>query len=292
MATWLIRRLRVPATALCCASRGSRNDALKNPNTICLKMQAILIPIFRGPLWAGRFTPIGCTARNDYAVRHFIFSTRRREDGRLRHLPYTVSLPGKNSHTNPIAQADFTSQAVGWLACCLFILLSLLLIPHAGIQDDESLFALPLWLPMESRFEIRIFHHDVALMIASYLGTLKTCIYWPIFKLVGSGVFAVRVPMLLAGVASIHFFFKLLLRSGPPAAAYLGALLLATEPTFLLTNTFDWGPVALEHLLLIAGGYALLRFVQGGRNEPKFLAIGFFLFGLALWNKALFLWAL
>ena len=154
------------------------------------------------------------------------------------------------------------------------------------------MFALPLWLPMESRFEIRIFHHDLALMIASYLGTLKTCIYWPIFKFVGSGPFAVRVPMLLAGATSIHFFFKLLLRIGPPAAACLGALLLATEPTFLLTNTFDWGPVALEHLLLITGSYALVRFVQGQRNEPKFLAIGFFLFGLALWNKALFLWAL
>jgi dolichyl-phosphate-mannose-protein mannosyltransferase len=187
---------------------------------------------------------------------------------------------------------NFTRQAIGWLACCLFILLSLLLIPHAGIQDDESLFALPLWLPVESQFEIRIFHHTVALMIASYLGTLKTCIYWPIFKFVGSGVFAVRVPMLLAGAASVYFFFKLLLRCGPPAAACLGALLLASEPTFLLTNTFDWGPVALEHLLLITGGYALVRFVQGQRNEPKFLAIGFFLFGLALWNKALFLWAL
>jgi hypothetical protein len=167
------------------------------------------------------------------------------------------------------------------------------MIPYAGIQDDEALFALPLWESLGRYFELRIFHRHLPLMLMSYLGTLKTAIYWPVLRVFGSGVWAVRLPMVLAGAVTVYFFYKLLRRSGvrrPVAAALFGAFLLATDPTFLLTNTFDWGPVALEHLLLVTGCYVLVLFHD--KPRPRYLAIGFVLFGLALWNKALFLWAL
>ena len=67
------------------------------------------------------------------------------------------------------------------------------------------------------------------------------------------------------------------------AGALLAAVLLATDPTFLLTDTFDWGPVALQHLLLVSGCLLIARGRLGG---------GAFLFGLALWNKTIFLWTL
>jgi 4-amino-4-deoxy-L-arabinose transferase-like glycosyltransferase len=171
-------------------------------------------------------------------------------------------------------------------------LLSVLMIPYAGIQDDESLFALPFWEPMGRRYELRIFHHHLPLMLMSYLGTLKTALYWPLFKIFGSGIWVVRLPMVLVGAVTVYFFYRLLLRCGsrPLFAAATGAFLLATDPTFVLTDTFDWGPVALEHLLLVAGCYLLVRFQESG--ERRDLAAGFLLFGLALWNKALFVWAL
>jgi hypothetical protein len=102
----------------------------------------------------------------------------------------------------------------------------------------------------------------------------------------------VRLPMVLVGAVTIYFFYRLLLRCGarPVFAAAIGAFLLATDPTFVLTDTFDWGPVALEHLLLVVGCYLLVRFQESG--ERRDLAAGFLLFGLALWNKALFVWAL
>ena len=57
---------------------------------------------------------------------------------------------------------------------------------------------------------------------------------------------------------------------------------------YLLTSCFDWGPVALQHLLTIGGALALVRFFQR-RREPA-LALGAFLFGLALWDKAIAIW--
>jgi hypothetical protein len=78
----------------------------------------------------------------------------------------------------------------------------------------------------------------------------------------------------------------------------LGALLLASDASFILTDTFDWGPVAIEHFLLVTGCFFLVKFSQSCGAESHRISghwnlfLGFFLFGLALWNKAIFIWAL
>lgn len=76
----------------------------------------------------------------------------------------------------------------------------------------------------------------------------------------------------------------------------MATLLLATDPTFLLTDTFDWGPVAIEHLLLVTACLALVKYhqerAQNSHPAERWLALGFLCIGLALWNKAVFLWAL
>jgi hypothetical protein len=59
---------------------------------------------------------------------------------------------------------------------------------------------------------------------------------------------------------------------------------------YLLTVCFDWGPVALQHLLLVGGLFLLLRFYQTGSQLS--LALGFLLWGLAMWDKALAIWML
>jgi 4-amino-4-deoxy-L-arabinose transferase-like glycosyltransferase len=174
------------------------------------------------------------------------------------------------------------------------MLLSAMLIPYAGIQDDEALFAQPLFEPVARDSRVVIFHHTVPLMIMSYLGALKTWIYAPLLLWFGSGVWAVRLPMAVAGAITIFLFFELILLARVQAAilaATLGAFLLATDPAFLLTNTFDWGPVALEHLLLVTGCLLLTRFALGPQRA-RYLFWGFFAFGLALWDKAIFFWAL
>jgi len=165
----------------------------------------------------------------------------------------------------------------------LWVLLGLLLIPYAGIQTDEPFFAVPIYEPPLPNYCVSLFHHLIPLMIFPYTGTLKSLLYWPILKSFGPGPYSLRIPVVLIGAATIALFLWLSERMAGARAAFLAFALLATDPSFLLTDTFDWGPVALEHLLLVTG-CLLITFRRPG--------LGFFCFGLALWNKATFVWAL
>ncbi|MGA2216184.1 MAG: hypothetical protein ABSH31_23125, partial [Bryobacteraceae bacterium] len=59
-------------------------------------------------------------------------------------------------------------------AACLFLLLGTLLIPRAGLEVDETLFAQPLYYRLSPDFELGILHHKVPVMIIAYIGTFKT----------------------------------------------------------------------------------------------------------------------
>jgi 4-amino-4-deoxy-L-arabinose transferase-like glycosyltransferase len=183
-------------------------------------------------------------------------------------------------------------------SCSLTILAGCALIPYAGIQMDEALFAGPYYQIVAREFRVRLFHHDVPLMVMTYIGTLKTLLYWPLIAIFGSNfqahplsaAWVLRLPTVLAGALTVWLFFYLTKRSAGNNAAVVAALLLASDPTFLLTNTFDWGPVALEHLLLVTACLFLVKYAQDGVERD--LPLGFFFLGLALWNKAVFVWAL
>jgi hypothetical protein len=168
-------------------------------------------------------------------------------------------------------------------AALLFTVLGLVLIPLAGIQNDEALFAAQLFTGGYPPYSLGIFGHHPPLMVFPYTGALKTYLYWPIFKIFAPGPYSLRIPVLLAGTLTILLFYYFARRIAGPRAAIFGAVLLATDPTFLLSNTFDWGPVALQHLLLVA---ALCLFVGGN------LRVACFVCGFALWEKSVFLWPL
>jgi len=169
------------------------------------------------------------------------------------------------------------------IAAAVFVLLGIALIPYAGIEDDEIAFLTPFFWPTNLNYSIRLFDHDVVLMIQSYAGTLKTLLYSPIYLLFKPGPAALRIPIVLIGAITIVLFYLLAGALAGKQAAILAALLLASDPIFLLTDTIDWGPVAIEHLLLVSG---CLLFVK---KRPVW---GAFLFGLAMWNKATFIWSL
>ena len=176
------------------------------------------------------------------------------------------------------------------LLCILFFAAGAALVPYVGIQSDEALFSEPLYTQVARQFRIRPFHDNIPLMVMSYVGALKTWLYAAIFALWKPGVWSLRLPVLLAGAATIWLFYRLLDRAVGARAAVAGAALLATDTTFLLTTTFDWGPVALQHLLLTGG--MLLVLVGYQDQSRKKVGWGFFLFGLAMWDKALFAWML
>jgi hypothetical protein len=184
----------------------------------------------------------------------------------------------------PTAPARRTAPAVILIGVSLFFAaLGVILIPLAGIQDDEALFTYPLFNRANPQFALSVFHHHLPLMVFAYSGALKTYLYWPVLKLVPSNAYSLRFPMVLAGVLTVLLFYFFTKEIAGIHAALLAAVLLATDPSFLLADTFDWGPVALQHLLLVAGCYLIVR----GN-----LRSGFFVFGLALWDKSVFVWPL
>ena len=182
----------------------------------------------------------------------------------------------------------------GLAASGLFILLAILVIPYAGIQADEALFSVPLFPYIRKDLRLPILPHHVPLMLMTYIGSLKTLLYWPVFRIFGASLWTLRLPVALLGAITIFFFYNLANVSGGRRAAAMGAFLLATDPVFLLTNTFDWGPVALEHVFLVTGCWLVYRFGHNSGSDAGIwnLAAGFFCWGLALWNKAIFIWAL
>jgi len=179
-------------------------------------------------------------------------------------------------------------------ASALFIFLGALLIPYAGIQADEALFSTPLFPYAPQGSPLPAFSHQIPLMIMTYIGSLKTLLYWPIFRILGASAWTLRLPAVLIGSITVFIFYRLARSAANARVAVLGSFLLATDPVFVLTNTFDWGPVALEHAFLVTGCWLVFRFTTNATAQSRLwdLAGGFFCWGLALWNKAIFIWAL
>lgn len=173
----------------------------------------------------------------------------------------------------------------------LFILLAVPFIERLGLYEDETLFGLAVFPPYHLvGYSENVFGYELPLMIMSYVGTLKSILYKLIFSAVDPSLATVRLPMVLAGGATVAIFFYLVRDVAGHLAAILATLLLATDTLFILTTTFDWGTVALQHLLLTTGVFCVLRFVM--RGHLLYLAAGFFFFGLAVWDKALAVWLL
>jgi hypothetical protein len=201
--------------------------------------------------------------------------------------------PVKNLSPFRVFVTNLTTRCIVFTFCCLFVLLGMALIPYAGVQHDEAAFAAPLYSLKYKELCVNLFGHLIPLMVMSYAGTLKTLLYPPIFTTLGVSVWTVRLPMVVLGALTIWIFFYLSLRAENRWTALLAVALLATDPAFLLPVTFDWGPVALQHFLLVTGCLFLVRFGQGIPPRSGWnLALGGFSFGLAMWDKAVFIWSL
>ncbi len=170
----------------------------------------------------------------------------------------------------------------------LFLLLGALVLPYPGLQNDEALFAEPLYQIAGVLYSVRLGHHDVAVMLLSYLGALKTWLYAPILKHWRPSIYSIRWPVLAASAYGTILLFRIARSVHSTRAAAVASLLLATDASYVLTTVFDWGPVALQHLLLLAVTGLGWRFAR--QNRLADLGLASFFTGLALWDKALFLW--
>jgi len=174
------------------------------------------------------------------------------------------------------------------LACVGFILAGAALLPYNGVEEDEALFAAPVFSQVAQAYRIRVFHHNFPIMLMDYVGALKSWLYWPIFHVFAPSPRSLRFPVLIIAAIAIFLFARLVERVAGLRAALAAVLLLASDPIYLLTSEFDWGPVAMQHLMLVAACLFLLEFSRSGSSQ--LLAAGFFTLGLGMWDKAIFSW--
>ena len=127
-------------------------------------------------------------------------------------------------------------------------------------------------------------------MVMTYVGATKAWLYAPILSLIPPSAFSVRFVSLLIGACTlllIYFFVSKILGNAPAIAAIA---LLSTDPMFLLTIKWDWGPVAIQHFCLVST--CLLLTIYYETRALRHLGFGFFLLGIGLWDKALFAWSI
>jgi hypothetical protein len=172
----------------------------------------------------------------------------------------------------------------------LFFLLGLAFIRKAGMHYDASLELASFYRNAGIEFRTLLFGHSIPVMVLPYLGAFKAWLYWPILRYFEVTPVVLRLPFLLTGAVSVWMTWLLLERIGGRRAAMAGSLLLATDATFLIATTYDFGPIVFLHFFLLAGILLLLRFER--TRASRDLALACFLFGLALWHKALFIWML
>ncbi len=187
-------------------------------------------------------------------------------------------------------QTEIRERICAAAAIVFFVLSGMAFIGSLGIEADEALPASPLYQPKSWYYAWHWGHARIPLMHMSYLGTLKTWIWRPIFQYWGTGAWPLRFPALLAGAAAIWLFYRFLRATVGPRAAVMGCAILAADAEYLLTTTFDWGPVAFQHLLIGTGLLLLVKFHRSANS--LWLAVGFFCLGLAVWDKMLAIWML
>jgi len=176
------------------------------------------------------------------------------------------------------------------LASLIFFVTGLALIPWPGLQNDELFFAGPIFSPDAAFYRLQIGAMKIPFMVMSYTGALKTWIYAGLFQILAPTEWSIRLPVLLMGIGTLWLTWAWVRRIAGVRAASVTCILLATDTIFLMTNTFDWGPVALQHVLLMGGLLSLQLWLNYKTNS--WLSLAFFLWGLGMWDKALLAWPL
>ena len=174
------------------------------------------------------------------------------------------------------------------LLCVILFSFGNAFLHQVGPQEDEVQFVSAILPPLVGQMFVPFGGELYPVMIATYAGALKALAYIGIFSIWPPDAVSLRVPMVLAGVATLILFFVFFRMVMGNLGALIATALLAFDPVFVTYTTLDSGIVTVQHLLMAA---ALPLFVQYHRTGRRaLLAAASFLCGLALWDKATFIW--
>ena len=128
------------------------------------------------------------------------------------------------------------------------------------------------------------------LMVQDYIGALNVYLAIPFLALGGVNVVALRWLPLLTGGLTLLLTWRVARLLGGPLAAHVAALLLAVSPTFVFWSRQGIFVTNLTALFFMASLLTGLRWWRKGRPADLYLTALFW--GLGLYAKLLFLWAI
>jgi hypothetical protein len=179
---------------------------------------------------------------------------------------------------------------------CLFAGLAIRQRP--GLNNDEALLVLgsvqmrispdELSLPHDPDSWFRILGKHIPLMTLPYIGAVKDYLCLPFFVIFRHHTSVIRVVSMLLAVFGIWAFAKLISDyAGPPAAA-LAATIIAINPAYVYSTTFDSGSVAIYVTAIGLLCLAISHYLRA-RNPAAAFWIGAAM-GFGIWARSNFLW--
>jgi hypothetical protein len=127
------------------------------------------------------------------------------------------------------------------------------------------------------------------LMVQDYIGALNVALAMPLLALGGVNVPSLRWLSVLVGAFTLVLTWRVALRLSGATAAAIASLLLAVNPTFIFWSRQGIFVTNLTALLFVASLLTGLRWWEGRR--PLDLWLTAFLWGLGIYAKLLFIWA-
>lgn len=185
------------------------------------------------------------------------------------------------------------------LPAALFLSATLPNLNLPGIQYDELYYVPPAAALLKEQYDmdyvkidpsvLPLFGKPFPLMFNYYTSFLRTYLTLPAFALWGINVVTVRGSSLAWATIALLFFIAFARRlTGRAEIALVSGILLALDASFIAYTHNDYVAVSLMMALKGAGLWALLRWWQ--ERELKWLALGAFMIGLGLTDRASFLW--
>ena len=159
---------------------------------------------------------------------------------------------------------------------------------EAGLNAMEFLRGQPVTAFRE--VQLRIGPVGIPLMVQDYIGALNVFLSLPFLGAFGIKVEALRLYTLLIGACVIFLAWTLARKVGGPVAGAVAALLLASDPSFVFWNRQGIFVTSITALFLMGSMLCGLRWWERGR--PCDLYCLALLWGLGLYSKAIFLWAI
>ena len=195
-----------------------------------------------------------------------------------------------------------SSQRAGHLFLALslmvFFALCLYQLDLPGLHYDEAreagLNAMELvsWQPLTAfrGATLQIGPWRLPLMVQDYIGAANVLLATPFLALGGVSVSALRALPVLIGAATLVLVWRVALKLGDPFAAGSAALLMAVSPTHAFWSRQGIFVTNLTALLFSAS--LLTGIMWWRKRRARYLYATTCLWGLGLYAKLLFIWAL